>query len=96
MPLTQLETELLRVARDRIEREQLPRTVPRSMWGGNGSGRPCALCDQSIRPEEMELEVEQPIRGQARAFQFHVVCQSLWQLECARDDLRKKLPNTAP
>ena len=85
MPLTQLETELRRVARDRIEKGQLPRAAPRSILGGKGAGRPCALCDQSIRPEEMELEVEPQIDGKARALQFHVVCESIWQLECARN-----------
>jgi len=58
MPLTQLEAELRPIARERIATGQLPREVPTKMWGGPGSGQPCALCDKPIRHEEVELELE--------------------------------------
>ena len=43
MLLTQLETELRRVAHEKIEKGQLPHLVPKSMWGGKGAGQRCAL-----------------------------------------------------
>jgi hypothetical protein len=54
------------------------------MWGGKSAGGYCALCDQSIEPDEMELEVEQRIDGELAPLRFHVVCHSLWRLECGR------------
>ena len=83
--LTQLETELRRAARDRIEKGQLPDVVPPRMWGGKGAGRHCALCDKAIQGDEMELEVEQHCDRKAQSLCFHVFCHSLWQLECAQD-----------
>jgi hypothetical protein len=81
---SQLETDLRRAARDRINREQLPRTAPASMWGGKGSGRPCALCDRPISPDDWELQLEEKRHGEGtQAFHFHVACESLWRRECS-------------
>ena len=88
MPLTQLEKQLRRLARDRIKKGQLPRTAPGRIWGGKGAGRSCALCDKPIGANESELEVEQNIDGTVRPLRFHVACQLLWQLECARETAR--------
>jgi hypothetical protein len=94
MPLSRLEIELRLLARERIAQGQLPRTVPERIWGGKGTGRACALCDKPI--EEMELEVEEHIAGELQIFHFHVLCQSLWQLECVRAyHLRKDVKSTA-
>jgi hypothetical protein len=50
------------------------------------------LCDKPIQPDDVEYELEGRIGGSVQAFRFHVVCQSVWQLECARDDYLKKHP----
>ena len=63
---------------------QLPRVEPLQIWGGKSAGGYCALCDQSIEPDEMELEVERRIDGELAPLRFHVVCHSLWRLECGR------------
>ena len=94
MPLTQLEAELRPIARKRIATGQLPNTAPSTMWGGPGTGQPCALCQKTILPADMELEFEAPHDGSLRKLRFHVVCQSVWQLECARHDYLKKHPST--
>jgi hypothetical protein len=80
----QFETELRRVARDRMASGQLPRVVPLQMWGGKGAGRLCALCDNAIERDEMELEVEGGIDGESVPSRFHVACHSLWRFECGR------------
>ena len=54
------------------------------MWGGRGAGEICALCDKPILAEEVEYEVEAYTDGAKRAFQFHILCHSVWVLACAR------------
>lgn len=88
-PLTKLEAELRPIARERIANGQLPRQVPSKMWGGPGIGQPCALCGKPILREEVEYELEGHVDETLRSFRFHVVCQSVWQLECARADCLK-------
>lgn len=85
MPLTELETRVRAIARGRIARGELPcLSPPLRMWGGYGSGRPCVVCDSVIESTDVELEVEENIEGNVTLMRFHVVCQSIWQLECAR------------
>jgi len=90
MQLTQFEAELRPIARDRISKGRLPRQGCSTLWGGNGTGQLCALCDKTIPPAEVELEVEALINGAVRTLRFHVLCQSVWELECARDDYLKQ------
>jgi hypothetical protein len=90
MPLTQLETDLRQLARNRIANGQLPNAVPERMWGGKSSGHSCSLCDRPIR--ELELELEEQVDGKVQTFHFHVLCQSLWQLECVHEHHLKNRP----
>jgi hypothetical protein len=85
MPLRQLlESDLLRVARERIDAGQLPSTVPDRVWGSpKGNGQLCALCDKAVAPHQALLELD----GQS-AVQFHVVCHAVWELECRARQLR--------
>ena len=86
MPLTQLQADLWTLARERIAQGQLPREADARMWGGHGTGQPCTLCDNPIRRDEVEFEVEEHRDGAVHTFRFHRICQSVWQLECARGD----------
>lgn len=52
------------------------------MWGSHGSGAPCSLCEQPIRPEEIEYEVDAGER--AGTLRFHLTCHAVWQAECIR------------
>jgi hypothetical protein len=90
MPLTQREAELRPIARQRIANGQLPHDAPSQMWGGPGTGQLCSICDKPIQPDELEYEIEQSLGGTLQTFRFHVVCESVWQLECARDDYLRK------
>jgi hypothetical protein len=92
MPLTQLEAELRVIARARIASGELPcPTPPLRMWCGNGSGQQiCVICDKVIEPSDVEYEMEETINGKIRQLWFHIVCQSIWQLECARAAHLKK------
>jgi hypothetical protein len=86
MPLSERETELRPLARECIAKGRLPRNPPAKLWGGRGSGELCALCGKPIERDQVEYEVEVSLDGTVRTFRFHIVCQSVWQLECARDD----------
>ena len=87
MPLTELEARLRPIARERIAQKTLPCEVPGQIWGGKGSGKPCSLCDLPIKADQVEYEVELPdVDGGNASWLFHIVCQSIWQLECARRD----------
>ena len=89
MSRTQCATDLWRAARDRIAKGQLPRHVPERSWGSKGTGRLCALCDQPVTPDEMEIEVESWIDDEdLQTFQFHVGCHSTWA-QCGRDNEAK-------
>ena len=92
MPLTELENALRPIARERIAAGTLPCEIPNQIWAGKGSGRSCDLCDKPIGPGEIEYEVEHTDQKTGRTFHFHIVCQSIWQLECARHEQLKKHP----
>ena len=73
---------LRRLAQERIESGQLPCDPAARMWGSRGSGATCALCGQSIGPNEIEYEVEMSVNGVTDTLQFHRVCHSVWHAEC--------------
>ena len=79
------EEQLRRLARERIDRHELPDEEPAQIWGGRGAGHPCALCRSPIGPTECEYELEQRLDGALQVFHFHVECESVWQLECTED-----------
>lgn len=92
MPLTELEAELRPIARERIATGMLPGALTSHIWAGHGSGALCDLCDQPILSDEVEYEVEDKVGEAVETFRFHMVCQAVWQLECARHDYIKKHP----
>jgi len=60
----------------------LPGQPPLRTWGGQGSGALCALCAETIGPDQCEYEFEyanaSPARGRA-AVHVHVECYSVWE-----------------
>jgi hypothetical protein len=79
MPLTQLvESDLLSIARERIEERKLPRIIPERAWGTpKGDGQLCSLCDRAITPAQVLLELD----GWPD-LQFHVGCHAMWVRQC--------------
>jgi hypothetical protein len=55
----------------------LPVMVPSTLNAGYGSGEPCDLCGQPIETQQVVYEVER-----RPSLALHVVCYSVWQLEC--------------
>jgi hypothetical protein len=58
----------------------LPADDPVKMWGGDGSGLPCAGCDMVIPVNQLEHEAEMP---DGRTLRFHVACAGLWRVKQA-------------
>jgi hypothetical protein len=83
MPLTELESRLRPIARARIEEGSLPCDIPPHIYAGPGTGNSCDLCGIKIAPDEIEYELEQLSSGK-NVLRFHILCESIWQLECAR------------
>ena len=100
--LTRLESELRDRARDLIREGRLPDRAPARVWGGPGSGVPCALCAQVIPSTEMEYEADATLANAVHTLHFHFVCHAAWQLECLRADFDARAgvggvqPPTAP
>ena len=93
MPLTGLEETLRPIARERIAKGILPCEVSTQIWGGKGSGKLCSLCDEPITANHVEYEIELPdAKYGKRTWRFHILCQSIWQLECVRYDHLKRHP----
>lgn len=100
--LTRFETQLRERARELIREGRLPDKAPARVWGGPGSGLPCALCGEIVPANEVEYETEGTAGGAIQVLHFHFVCHAAWQLECLRADLTDRAqspsgqPPTAP
>ena len=69
-------------AREVIQSGKLPDAIPDQVWGGRGTGVECAICAESIRHGEMELEIEfaRDCPGQNSYF-VHLRCYSILEIE---------------
>jgi len=77
-PTRKGQDELRTQARERIEKELLPRVKPSRVWGGRGTGLCCNLCDLPILATEPEMELE--FEGASETpVRFHLQCQSIWE-----------------
>jgi hypothetical protein len=67
-----------------IPRRTLPPEAPQRMWGGSGSGAPCAICGEHIGVDQLEYELEYRCVGNPHgrpSFHVHVRCCPAWELE---------------
>ena len=62
-PLTNLEEALRPLTPELMAKGQLPRGALSRMWGGNGTGQLCSLCDKAIERYQIEYEVSGRRRG---------------------------------
>ena len=74
-------------ARELIQQGQLPDALRSRVWGGKGSGGPCALCSLAILHDDAEYEVAVP-SGKESSLRFHFHCFAAWQLECIERNTR--------
>jgi hypothetical protein len=52
-----------------------------NIWSGPGSGQLCSGCSKAIGFEEVELEVELPIKLRSSVLRFHARCYRIWSGE---------------
>jgi hypothetical protein len=74
-----MEETLRAKIRDRLAAGRLPRKPPQKIWGGRGTRRQCAACDEIISDAEVEIEVELDVA--AGHLFFHPRCRVLWEEE---------------
>jgi hypothetical protein len=70
-------------ARERIRSGELPIRIPSSTWGGSGNGARCAVCDENLSRDALEVEFEiTPQDGQeGGTYRMHVSCYIAWESE---------------
>jgi len=71
-------------AREAIQNGKLPTQSPDSIKGGPGCGETCALCGETLRRNQMELEAEFRQDGEAAElykYHLHPRCFMAWETE---------------
>lgn len=70
-------------AREAVKTGHLPDHPPARVWGGPGSGEPCAVCGDAVDKEDVELELQFTSNEGADATSYHVHarCFGAWELE---------------
>jgi hypothetical protein len=71
-------------AREAVQSGKLTALKPSRTWGGPGSGTPCSVCGEPVRPGQMELEIEYRRDGDAPGldnYRLHVRCFAVWECE---------------
>lgn len=82
--------------REAMKADSLPDGRPERMWGGPGSGAPCAVCGGSVGQQEMEFELQFSATEEGSgSYHAHVRCFAAWELERRSGGLSDhKLPRT--
>lgn len=78
------EAPLRELARRAIRAGKLPREKPVGTWAGHGSGASCSVCEQPIKHDDVEYEVDVAHDGNNPGldqFRFHLRCFAVWEPE---------------
>lgn len=72
-----------RRAREAMKTGKLPNQRPERLWGGFGSGAPCAVCGEVVDEKDVEFELRFTADQGAAATHCHVhaKCFTAWELE---------------
>ena len=76
------EASLRRAARGLIETGRFPAQRPSGVWGGPGTGAPCAICEKPVHRDGLGFEVEFGPGAGAKVHYVHVRCFAAWEMEC--------------
>lgn len=92
------EAVLRNKARMAMQSGRLPSCSPEQTWGGPGAGDRCAVCDQPVTRDQIELELRFPPQPGGRAIgtsHLHIECFSAWERE--RQNLKPgRVADTVP
>ena len=82
-------------AREAMKTGRLPDHRPERVWGGLGSGEPCAVCGEAVDKNDVELELQfasDPVAA-ATSYHVHAKCFGAWEVERrSRDSNGHSLP----
>lgn len=81
------EVTLRSKAREAIHAGKLPNHRPQRMWGGPGVGSCCPICDQPVKRDELEYELQfvaDADCGIPSNCHVHIRCFMAWDSECQR------------
>jgi hypothetical protein len=82
------EPTLQEQAREAIRSGQMPGVLPSRAFGSPGSGNPCAVCGDPVKPGQMQIELEfRRLLGAERGlsnYHLHVRCFAAWEFERER------------
>jgi hypothetical protein len=80
-----LDEAILRAtARAAVRAGKRPARRPDRTWGGPGVGAPFSVCEQPVRRDDLELEIQFARDGDFPGldkFHVHVRCFAMWELE---------------
>lgn len=83
------ESTLREKARKAIQGGTLPNCPPDRMWGGPGAGANCAICQEFVKRDELEVEFEFARDGddpRFNTYHAHVRCFGAWEFERLNPD----------
>jgi hypothetical protein len=66
------------IIREKLQTGDLPRRQSDRIWGGRGSGRACAVCNEAIATSSSEIEDRD---DDGTVLVFHARCHSLLSQE---------------
>ncbi|SRR6266436_20485 len=73
-------------AREAIQNGKLPARTPDRIMGGPGCGEVCAICGETLRRNQMELEPEFRAEGEIpELHKYHLHPHCFMALECERE-----------
>lgn len=77
------EARLRELARVAIRSGIIPTRPADRTWGGPGLGKACAICQQPVRKDEPELEIDFDQDGGSPCvtLHLHVRCFAAWEFE---------------
>jgi hypothetical protein len=77
------ENTLRKSACEAIQAGKLPNRAPTHVWGGQGVGARCTICDRPIGHDEVEFELQFAGDGGSGPDNLHVHprCFAAWELE---------------
>jgi hypothetical protein len=75
------QAEIRRRIRERLDNGALLGTRYARIRGGTGAGVACAECDDPIRSDDLEIEVQFPTPTGVTGRRFHPLCLAIWELE---------------
>jgi hypothetical protein len=77
------ESFLRALARKAMKAGDLPDHRAERMWGGAGTGKLCAVCGKSVRPVDVEFELQFASKRGLGATNYHVHagCFTAWEFE---------------